>query len=284
MARIAEPEINTAFFGGIARGMAEATGGVWAIANCRGDSRDGWNCVLSSTVGYGVSLDASRWGDWKLNVRGVYPKDVRDSEKSYGNMRPNAIRISTNKSPEAIGREIVRRFLPDYIVAFDAEMRLVQEANAYWKDVWAATEELAAMFGVKPDGNDHKQFKTRYDKWENVGFRVEGEVFSDYVTVEIKLGRDKAKHFLKEFAEAYRNWLPVVEAKERSDRAQWLAEWALEDSMDHVYRTKIERRSVTDVRIELVVENKVVVLTRTMPPSAWTIESETPLSDTKTSG
>ncbi len=110
-----------ATLGRIADGVAVALGGTWTVSQ-RPVSTYDYAEISTRATGRGTLRLLLRWADQrggKLTVTGVYP-----AHHVYGLKSPR-IGVSAARGADAVGREIMRRLLPEYIAGVDR----IEDAN-----------------------------------------------------------------------------------------------------------------------------------------------------------
>jgi len=122
--------------------------------------------------------------DQRLEISGIYARNPDDRTGYYGPYEnPPQITVSAAREPQAIARDIQRRFIPDYLREFEHSRERVDETRLDYSRRRDALEQIAAALGhtLEPDTLDihTTRFKTYIGKTH-----VTVKVYSD-VTIEI---------------------------------------------------------------------------------------------------
>jgi hypothetical protein len=103
-----------------------------------------------------------------LHIYGEYPRDKRGQDcVPYSANRPS-VNVSLSRSPEAIAKDIQRRFLPDYVALLETVRSRVEATNKHYDIVKANVELLAKAAKAKNYKPDAEGFSF-YDDAKGYG-------------------------------------------------------------------------------------------------------------------
>src|ERR1700722_2186492 len=85
--------------------------------------------------------------------------EVRD--KSYNRVTVDAITVALARGPEAIAKEIARRFLPEYLLVFALAQEIVRKDAKYAALITAGLQRLAKAAGTELPTKDKWQREVR---------------------------------------------------------------------------------------------------------------------------
>jgi hypothetical protein len=91
----------------------------------------------------------------RLCVSGVYPRDGGAIFPWHDKDRPNAIRISAQREPRTIAKDIERRYLPAYLSAYRKGLEMFTKARADEKANRDLAAKLARLSGVDLHASGH---------------------------------------------------------------------------------------------------------------------------------
>lgn len=130
----------------IARELAGELGGDWAVSVKRtGDVRF-WTSelVVTASDGREFNVRAEYQNLARFTVFGTYPSDARNEHHfPYGVSRPS-ITVAVSRGGAALGREIKKRFLPDY----DALFATMSDTNRRNDEFHARRLSIAQEMGI----------------------------------------------------------------------------------------------------------------------------------------
>lgn len=136
----------------LAHELARRLGAGWSGAPDRYEH--GGSASLLGSDGAEVGLEQDRWppsGRGRLVVAGRYPrsKDCR----VYGPTGAERARITVavDRAPEAIAREIARRFLPTYLQGLRETLAAIRDHEDELHEAKRAATSIAAAAGLKPE-------------------------------------------------------------------------------------------------------------------------------------
>lgn len=127
----------------LAAGVRQFAPGAWTITVSDDYDR---TIKIALPEGAGLCLNVSPYNHReRVVISGTYPH-------AYNLVRTStlapAITVALNRGPEAIVKEITRRFLPAYLASYATVLQAKQQADDYQAKKAAALAELAAILGV----------------------------------------------------------------------------------------------------------------------------------------
>jgi hypothetical protein len=179
----------------IATKLGDVLGTDWVVSVKPNDSRfDTGVLVAKASDGRQFEATATYLNQERFTVSGTYPRDARnDIHFPYNVPRPS-ITVAVARGGQALGREIVKRFLPEYDALFttmSATNRRNDEFHA--RRLYVAQEMGRAVGKPVTDGEREISF---YDFGEN---KLSGSLrpHEDSVTLTVSLKPELAKQVLK---------------------------------------------------------------------------------------
>ena len=185
-----------------AKAIAKHLPGSWRL-----DTTNTRPCeVLLGENGKGICV-GTQWNQkGKLRVYGLYPKSelagsygaVERAVLSYKESAPE-IGITATREPEAIAREIVRRFLPEYEALFAKCVERVKDLEAEHRRRVALQERVIAAIGEPRRGRQDKPTEGLH-LWFPDGWNVSGDVevsSPDWVSIKMSLDPERAVAILR---------------------------------------------------------------------------------------
>jgi hypothetical protein len=112
-------------------------GWTWEVPK-NDDVRDAWQ-LLAGPDGAKLHLRYDKYGG-RIAIHGEYPRSGGTIYPWRDKDRPNDITVSAQREPRAIARDIQRRFLQEYLVAYRKGLELLNTARAQEQ----AKKDLAA--------------------------------------------------------------------------------------------------------------------------------------------
>jgi hypothetical protein len=131
--------------------------------------RNSWQ-LLAGPGGAKLHL---RYDKPRLWIGGVYPRDGGAIYPSDDKERPAEITVSAQREPRAIAREIERRFLPAYLVAYRRGLEMLDKARAYQQSKKDLAVKLAQLCDVDLHSNGYT-FSCRTDEASWLDVQVDG--------------------------------------------------------------------------------------------------------------
>jgi hypothetical protein len=101
----------------------------------------------------------------RLEIGGVYPRDGSSIYPWNDQDRPGDITISARRDPQAIAKDIQRRFLPAYLAAYLKGLEMLHKAKAYQDAKKELAARLAALCGADLDRNGVEFTKYHLDSF-----------------------------------------------------------------------------------------------------------------------
>jgi len=137
----------------------------------------------------------------KFEISGQWPKDPEGNLMSarewrvipYNAVEPG-IKCSSTRKPEGIAKDIVRRFLPDYLELYAKVLERQAKREAHKQNREALTKELCQI--LRGELHNDKKGARRY--YKRSGDSVYIQVHSgESVTLELRVGPEEARKVLQ---------------------------------------------------------------------------------------
>lgn len=192
-ARRAQEKIDSDNYAVICQTVALLLGGDLEPPNPDKEHGYNWHYNITFPDGSGICIAAKVWANkGKLSVSGEYPRDR--SGRRFCDKYPESINVSETKTPEQIAKDIQRRFMPEYKVAYAGAIEAKQRNDDYHSKVNATKDLLCSIQGVTRSTHDEQRL---YISTGNIGGTI--TYISSDGTCSLELRNVKAellKHLL----------------------------------------------------------------------------------------
>jgi len=171
-----------------------------SILGCELAERDDSHVVeMKSPEGFRLFFNAGWSGGYdKISVGSSWPldEDRRQVTSSYDASIPR-INVSVTRTPEAIAREVERRFLPEWRPLWTKAIARLESSRKHEGDTRLNAEMLAEIVGVDPNEVDKNGRFSLYRSSIFPESISEVKVSGDSVTLEIHCDVESARDILK---------------------------------------------------------------------------------------
>lgn len=181
-----------------ATAIAAALGNGWRLK-----SVDEWgHCVeFVDDKGHQIHINNGTRNKGRYTISGGYPRDEHGSSIDYArsaagyNVELPQITLDSTRSPEAIAKDIARRFLPAYLELYDKAKGEQAKAHGYYAAVQAMAKRLhAAAPGSRLCGDK----LDKVDLYRNTGGYFDAECYEDRVNLKLHgVPPDKAEAIIR---------------------------------------------------------------------------------------
>lgn len=124
----------------------------------------------------------------RVVISGVYP------QMTDGRNRVAAITVALTRSPEAIVKEITRRFLPEYLLSYAAALEAKAKQDAYQNKKRAALQELADILGVAVHDRQEQAYYYQREPYTRVEVK---DTSGGTANLNITVPQDLARQILR---------------------------------------------------------------------------------------
>lgn len=182
----------------MATNVATLLGNGWRL-----ESVDEWGhyCKLVDDKGHSIHINNGTRKEGRYSISGGYPSDEHGRNLDYvrraagHNVELPKITVAWSRNPEAIAKDIIRRFLPDYLALYAKAEEKQRETNAYHNAAQATAKRIQA---AAPGSRVYGDGLDRVDLYRNEGGRFEAECFDDRVNLKISsVPTDKAEAIIR---------------------------------------------------------------------------------------
>jgi hypothetical protein len=153
----------------------------WTWEESKNEHVDDWQ-LLAGPDGAKLHLRYDKYGG-RVAIHGEYPRSGGTIYPWHDKDRPNDITVSAQREPRAIARDIVRRFLQEYLVAYRKGLELLNTARAHEQAKKDLAARLAKLCGkpLHASGYEFSQYhadcfhlEVRVDDPDRVRVTIDG--------------------------------------------------------------------------------------------------------------